>query len=53
MAAAATASLGFAETDLYVSPQGDDGAPGTREQPLATLGGPATACASRKPRRPR
>ena len=39
MAAAATASLGFAETDLHVSPQGDDGAPGTRAQPLATLEG--------------
>ena len=39
MAAATTASLCFAETDLHVSPQGDDSAPGTQTQPLATLEG--------------
>ena len=39
MAAATTASLCFAETDLHVSPQGDDTAPGTQAQPLATLEG--------------
>ena len=46
MAAATTATLSFAETDLHVSPQGDDRAPGTQEQPLATLEGAGTGCAS-------